>query len=268
MSADSTKKTIVVALGVCAVCSVLVSTAAVGLKSMQEKNKKIDKITNILEAGGIEIGNGNPSEVFTEKIDPVVINMETGNTVSESDYPEGLNPENFSIKDMMANPNYSKGIPSDQDIAEIKRKPEYMVLYEVKNKEGNIEKYILPIVGKGLWSTMYGFLALNKDLHTVSGITFYEHGETPGLGGEVDNTKWKESWKGKTAFNDKGEPVLDVIKGKVDPSSPNADHQIDGLSGATITTRGLDKMIQFWLGDNGYGPFLKKLREEGNNEKV
>jgi Na+-transporting NADH:ubiquinone oxidoreductase subunit C len=132
---------------------------------------------------------------------------------------------------------------------------------------GSIEKVILPIYGKGLWSTLYGFLALGKDLNTVEGITFYEHGETPGLGGEVDNPNWKALWKGKMAFDDAGTVALTVIKGKVDPSEENARYQIDGLSGSTLTTRGLDAMVKFWLGDQGYGAFLKQLKKDNTHEQ-
>ena len=173
---------------------------------------------------------------------------------------EELKPENFSIMDVTKNPQFTSGIAASNDVAGIKTKPTHMIVYEVLDKEENVEKYILPIYGKGLWSTMYGFIALDKDLQTVRGITFYQHGETPGLGGEVDNPRWKASWKGKTLYDDSGELVLEVIKGQVDQSSDKANRQIDGLSGSTITTRGVDNTIEFWLGENGYGPFIEKLR--------
>jgi len=126
-----------------------------------------------------------------------------------------------------------------------------------------LEKIILPVYGKGVWSTMYGFIALNNDLTTVEGFSFYEHGETPGLGGEVDNPAWRRSWVGKKAFDDRGKVAIEVLKGAVDPLSPEAVHQIDGLSGASLTTRGVDKLVRYWLGEHGYGPYLGKLRREG-----
>jgi Na+-transporting NADH:ubiquinone oxidoreductase subunit C len=109
----------------------------------------------------------------------------------------------------------------------------------------------------------YG-LALADDLKTVKGFTFYEHAETPGLGGEVDNERWKKSWNGKQAFDTEGNLKLRVIKGIVDISRPEAQHQIDGLSGATLTSRGVDNLVSFWLGENGYGPLLKRLKEDLN----
>ncbi|GJQ61710.1 MAG: Na(+)-translocating NADH-quinone reductase subunit C [Melioribacteraceae bacterium] len=261
MPADGgTKKTILVALGVCLVSSIFVSSAAVGLSAIIDQNKKIDRITNILQAGDIEYANQDPEQIFTEKIKSVIVEIESGNVADEANLADELKPENFSIMDVTKNPQFTSSISASNDVAGIKTKPTHMIVYEVLDKEENVEKYILPIYGKGLWSTMYGFIALDKDLQTVRGITFYQHGETPGLGGEVDNPRWKASWKGKTLYDDSGELVLEVIKGQVDQSSDKANRQIDGLSGSTITTRGVDNTIEFWLGENGYGPFIEKLR--------
>ena len=107
---------------------------------------------------------------------------------------------------------------------------------------------------------MYGFLALDADLRTIRGFGFYEHGETPGLGGEVDNPLWKSQWQGKLAFDEAWETRITVLKGKVNPNNPNAQFQVDGLSGATITARGVRDLLKFWLGEDGFGPFLAKMR--------
>src|SRR5690606_17188592 len=108
-------------------------------------------------------------------------------------------------------------------------------VYLVNDAQGQLERIILPVHGYGLWSTLYGFMALESDLNTVVGLGFAEHGETPGLGGEVDNPSWKAKWPGKKVYKD-GEVELGLIKGTVDPSSANADWQVDGLSGATLTS--------------------------------
>jgi Na+-transporting NADH:ubiquinone oxidoreductase subunit C len=139
--------------------------------------------------------------------------------------------------------------------------PKQMVVYLVK--EGSaIDKIVLSVYGQGLWSTMYGFIALDRDLKTVKGFTFYEHAETPGLGGEIDNPRWKNIWKGKHAFDEDGNLKIEVIKGVVDTSGAGARYQIDGISGATLTARGVDNLVKFWLGNEGYGTFLKRLKEE------
>ncbi len=265
MSNDSTKKTLGVALGVCLVCSVLVSTAAVSLKPIQTENKKLDKLQNILIAGDIKAEDENINKLFKERVKPVIIELKSGKVVPESEYTDLLNPEKFDIKTMASDPEYGMDIPPKEDIAHIKRMPKYMTIYEVM-ENGEVSKIILPIYGKGLWSTLYGFIALDKDLKTVRGFTFYEHGETPGLGGEVDNPRWKQLWKGKIAYDDDLNVKIEVIKGKVDPASENAKYRIDGLSGSTLTTRGVNNLVRFWLSKNGYVPFLASLREGGANE--
>jgi Na+-transporting NADH:ubiquinone oxidoreductase subunit C len=122
---------------------------------------------------------------------------------------------------------------------------------------------VIPVEGKGLWSTLYGFLALDKDVNTIKGLTFYQHAETPGLGGEVDNPKWKALWPGRKAFGDDGQPKIAVIKGQAGPVAEDP-YQVDGLSGATITARGVSHLVQFWLGTNGFGPYLKQFKERGS----
>ena len=146
-----------------------------------------------------------------------------------------------------------------EDIASISRRARYSVIYVLREEETRaISKIILPVHGYGLWSTLYGFLSLQGDMNTVSGITFYEHGETAGLGGEVDNPDWKKSWEGKKIYSD-GNVALRVIKGKASSDSPDYDYQIDGLSGATLTSRGVENMVAYWLGKDGFGPVLAKL---------
>lgn len=265
MSSDRTSKTITTALGICLVCSILVSSAAVALNSIQEENKELDKITNILTAGDLIKEGKNIKKTFEESVKSILINISTGKPVPEESFTKELNIENFNIKDIASNNELSTQIDSQDDIAGIKRKPKYMVVYEVLDGD-KIDKYILPIYGKGLWSTLYGFIALDSDLKTIKGLTFYEHGETPGLGGEVDNTKWKNSWKGKQAYDENGNVIIEVIKGIVDQSSPTAVHKIDGLSGATITTRGVDNLVKFWLGDKGYGPFFAQQEGEADEQ--
>ena len=268
MSNDSTKKMLIVALGVCLVCSVLVSTAAVSLSSIQQKNKELDKIKNILVAGELLQDGTDVQQVFANNVQAAMIDLKTGAFIPEAEYNDKVNPETFSIKDMADDATYGQQIPADKDFAKINKMPKVMGIYMVKDGE-EVDKYILPVYGKGLWSTMYGFLALGSDLQTIKGITFYEHGETPGLGGEIENPKWQAIWKGKQAFKDNGEVGITVIKGTVDPGNSNAQFQIDGLSGSTLTTRGLDAMVKFWLGETGYGPFIQhcKIQKEGINEQ-
>jgi Na+-transporting NADH:ubiquinone oxidoreductase subunit C len=121
--------------------------------------------------------------------------------------------------------------------------------------------FVLPISGKGLWSTIYGYLALDEDGNTVRGVTFYKHGETPGLGGEVENPAWCAQWQGKTILGDGGKLVgIEVKKGKVDPAKPaEKAHKVDGLSGATITSNGVTKFVKADL--EAFGAYLASVRK-------
>ena len=96
-----------------------------------------------------------------------------------------------------------------------------------------------------------------KDGTTINGLTFYDHGETPGLGGEVDNPKWKKQWVGEQAFKN-GKPHIDVVKGTA-PTGVSTDGKLDGLSGATLTANGVESLLNFWLGEHGYGPYVQTL---------
>ncbi|HLP60830.1 MAG TPA: Na(+)-translocating NADH-quinone reductase subunit C [Candidatus Deferrimicrobium sp.] len=265
MPNENLKNIIGVALVVCLACSILVAAATVILKARQETNQRLEKMKNILLAGDLmpETGEIDVEAVFAEKIRPVLIELKTGEPVLPEKIKanDNLAPEKFDIKIVSKDPAASRLIPRPEDMANIRRAPLYMPVYFVKagKKEEDFDKIILPVYGSGLWSTIYGFLALDKDLKTVRGFTVYEHGETPGLGGEIVNPAWQGSWKGKTAFSDNGELVLKIVKQR---PAPKAAAEIDGLSGATLTTRGVDNFIHFWLGPAGYGPFLAKLKSQ------
>ncbi len=257
MSNDSTTKVLAVAAGLCVVCSVLVSTAAVSLRPAQEANKVLDRKSNILVAAGI-VEDGaevDVDSVFEEKIEAKLVDLTTG------EYVEG-DPDTFDDREAAKDPSTSIELTRNQDLGGIKRRTNVAPIYLIKDG-GETTGVILPIHGKGLWSTLYGFLALGDDLETIRGLGFYEHGETPGLGGEVDNPKWKSSWVGKKAFDNEGDVAIEVIKGSVNPSSESSKYQIDGLSGATITARGVSNTVQFWLGDDGFGKYLERLKTDG-----
>lgn len=264
MSNDSIKKTLQVALGVCFVASILVSSAAVGLKPIQDENKKLDLLKNILSAGDLYKDGEDPNNIFKENISPEIIDLATGDVIPESEFDSELSIEKFSIPLLQASTKWGQDIPANKDIAGIKRMPKVMAVYRVMDGD-EVVKYILPIYGKGLWSTLYGFIALDKDLNTVKGFTFYQHGETPGLGGEIDNPKWKKLWIGKQVYDENGNVKIEVIKGIVDVSAADAKYKIDGLSGATLTARGVSHLVKFWLGNEGYKPFIDKLKGENTN---
>jgi Na+-transporting NADH:ubiquinone oxidoreductase subunit C len=255
------KNTVGITIAVCLVASILVSIAAVGLKPKQVQNQKLDLLTNILAAGDLLEEGTDVQEIYNNRIQPEIIDVTTGETVPEDQYDDLVNVESYDIEEVAKSPVHSLEISPELDKAGINRMPKEIAIYKVIEND-QVSKYIFPIYGKGLWSTLYGFIALDKDLHTVKGFTFYKHGETPGLGGEVDNPKWKSSWIGKQAFDENWELKIEVLKGQVDLSNTKSIHQIDGLSGSTLTTRGVNDLVRFWLGDNGYRRYIDRLREE------
>ncbi|MEJ6654745.1 MAG: Na(+)-translocating NADH-quinone reductase subunit C [Pseudomonas sp.] len=254
---ESTVRTLVVALLVCLVCSVFVAGAAVALRPIQIENSLLDKQRNILAIAGLGNASMSGSEVkalFNERIVARLVDLETGKFSDEFD------ARSFDPLAAAKDPALSENLSGAEDIASINRRENYSVVYMVENDEQQMETLILPVRGYGLWSTLHGFMALQGDLNTVQGFGFYQHAETPGLGGEVDNPNWRGLWPGKEIFNDEGQLAIRVIKGSVDSASPNADHQIDGLAGATLTANGVNNLLQYWLGENGFGSFIDNLR--------
>jgi len=254
---DSKKKTIFIALATCLVCSVLVSFAAVALKPMQESNKAFDKKRNILQIAGLMEEGKSVDELF-KKIEPRVVNLATG------EYATDVDAATYDQRAASNDPARNVEVSKDDDIGGIKRRAKLASVYLVKEGDA-VKSYILPIKGYGLWSTLYGFLALEDDLKTVVGLGYYEHAETPGLGGEVDNPSWKAKWVGKEVYDENNEIAIKVVKGAVDSSSPNAEYRMDGLSGATLTSRGVENMLHYWLSDQGFGPYINKVRATGGN---
>ncbi len=259
---DSVGYAIGVATVLCVVCSLAVSAAAVALRPLQEANKKLDQQKNILDATGLAIGEyGKPAnELSREQIDELyswisekLVDLDTGEYNTELDIDKydpreaaDKEPTSVAIED----PAFDPGVDRREKVATV---------YFVRRKgEGPVRQVVLPVYGKGLWSTLYGYLALKSDLETIQGLTFYSHGETPGLGGEVDNPSWKAQWVGRKLYDDNGTPAAQVFKG---PAPPENAYAVDGLSGATITSRGVTNLLRYWASDDGYGPFLSKLEQ-------
>ena len=254
----SVRYIILFSLAVCGVCAVFVSSLAVSLKEAQEVNKLLDKKKNVLMAAGLVTSDEDVSAEEIEErfasFEPVVIDLKTGEELADVD------PNTFDQRKAKKNPDTSQVAPDNN--AGVKRVPHQALVYKGLSADGGLEMLIVPVEGYGLWSTLYGFLALGDDLNTIQGLAYYEHGETPGLGGEVENPRWRALWPGRKAFDDQGNPAIEVIKGAAGPPE-SAPHQVDGLSGATITARGVSNMMRFWLGADGFGPYIENLHAKG-----
>jgi Na+-transporting NADH:ubiquinone oxidoreductase subunit C len=251
---DGIGKTLLVVLLLCLVCSVVVAGSAVGLKSKQQEQKLLDKQRNILDVAGLlqpKMDGAQVKATFEQRIEPRLLDLNSG------DFLQG-NAAAFDLAAALRDNDKSVALPAEEDNAGIKRRSNRAEIYLVRDESGATSKIVLPVYGTGLWSMMYAFVALDTDGNTVKGITYYDQGETPGLGGEVENPSWRAQWVGKKLFDDNGEPAIRVVKGG---ARPGDEHGIDGLSGATLTSNGVQHTFDFWLGEQGFGPFLKKVRE-------
>lgn len=262
---DSFAKTVGVALAVCLVASVIVSFAAVQLKPLQQVNKLLDKQSNILSVAGIDLTGKSGSEIselFANNIETRIVDIATG------EFTEAVDAATYDQRKAAKDPAQNVALSGSEDLAKIKSRAKYASTYIVKAEDGSVKYYILPVHGYGLWSTLYGFVAVEADANTIFGLSFYSHAETPGLGGEVDNAKWKSQWKGKQIQNAQGETAIKVAKfGGFNPSAPDAISTVDGLAGATLTTQGVNNLVQYWLGDAGFGPFLQQLKTQSSNQE-
>ncbi|MCK4821595.1 NADH:ubiquinone reductase (Na(+)-transporting) subunit C [bacterium] len=248
--------TIIFVLIIAATLSALLSLASFALKERQQLVREADMMRNILQAVGIMECPLDPKDKLREM---------DGKECSDVHccYKQYIQS---SVIDYRGNPVKKKEIiPERIDLEKEMSKALEKRLYPVfiRKRDGKVISYCIPVYGKGLWSSIYGFLALKSDLNTVEGVTFYKHGETPGLGAEIQSARFQNSFIGKRIFDNKGRLVsITVVKGKIDPDSPRAMHQVDGISGATQTTKGVTKLLMKSL--EIYEPYMA-LQQKVNN---
>lgn len=265
------KQTLIVATCLCLVCSVLVSTAAVVLKPAQQIQKTLDIHKNILRVAGIYDEGRSVASQF-KVVEPVLIELAANRPRISDPAEEGIDLKTYDPQKAAKREEDSVAVSPPGALPQIARREIYTIAYEIRKENGELDQVILPIYGKGLWSTLYGFIAVDADGQTVRGITFYQHGETPGLGGEVDNPVWKSLWDGKNLFDpadlEKASldslpvPEIQVAKGEVTGDTAGSEYKVDGLSGATITSNGVTALVRYWLGPDGFGSYLHQLRNE------
>lgn len=257
---EGLKNVLFVAVAVCLVCSVVVSTAAVMLQPQQRQNQVYDQKQNILRAAGMLAEGSNVDaqgrtvdELFSE-FEVRAVDLETGQ------FTDAVDPQSYDPIAAAKDPAQSTNLSDEQDIATIGRREDISEVYIRRDASGAIEKVVLPVRGYGLWGTLFGYLALEGDLRTVAGLGFYAQKETPGLGGEVDNPAWKAQWPGVQVYDEAGNPAVKLVKSRSPDDSPQARHEVDALSGATLTTKGVENLVRFWTGELGFGPFLDHLQ--------
>lgn len=255
---DSPRYTLLFATAVCVVCSLLVAGSNVLLRDRQEVNRLLYLRKNVLQSSGLVApGEKLPADeamaIFSERVEPRLVDLQTGEYVTDVD------PAQYDQRRARDDPARSRPLPANP--AKIRRVPQLAKVYLVRDGEG-YSQVVIPIEGIGLYGTLYGFLALDRDTTTIRGIAFYENRETPGLGGEVDNPDWKALWPGRRAYDERSTPRIELVKGRAGPATESP-HAVDGLSGATLTSNGVTRMLRFWLDEHGFGPYLRRVREQG-----
>lgn len=258
---DSLGNTLFIAITLCLVCAVVVSTANVMLKPTHALNRELDQKENILRAAGLlapgsDIGVDGRSipEIFKD-FKVRAVDLDTG------EFVEDFEQKGYDAIRMAKDPANSRALTEEEDTVTIRRRENIGLVY-IKQDEQGLEKLVIPVRGYGLWGTLFGYLAIDRDLSTISGLGFYDHKETPGLGGEVDNPVWKEKWHGVQLFGADGKPVVRLVKTRSPADSPAAEHEVDALSGATFTTRGVQNLVNFWTGELGYGPLIDNMKTQ------
>ena len=259
---DSLANTFLIAVFLCLVCSIVVSSMAVALKPIQQLNKELDQKKNILRAAGMlpadqdVSADGRSIEELFAEFTVRAVDLQTG------EYVDDVDVVTYDPIRAAKDSSTSVALSPEEDIATLRRRENVSLVY-LKATATGIDKVVMPVRGYGLWGTLYGYLALDGDLNTIAGLGFYQHKGTPGLGGEVDNSKWKASWQGVRLFNDMGQPQVKLVKQRSASTNPAASYEVDALSGATFTTKGVENMVNYWTGDDGFGAYLSRLRSNG-----
>ena len=257
---DSTRYTFFFATVVCVACALLVAVSAVVLQPRQQANQRSYMHKNVLLAAGLVDPDTNLSEAQLRELFRSSIRVRLVDFQQAELVPEGkVDVERFDQRRARDDPATSHAAPANR--AGITRLPNQGLVYLVAPK-GEVEQLVLAVEGLGMWGTIYGFVALDRDARTVRGLTYYDQKETPGLGGEIGNPRWQALWRGRKPYDDQWHARITVIKGNAGPAEKDP-LRVDGLSGATITSNAVTQLMQFWLGDNGYGRWLRKFREGG-----
>ena len=248
---DSVRNTLLVALAVSFTCAVLVSATSVLLKPRQLENRLYyggyRNIVQLIET----LDLGLQAEDIFRHLDVKLIDISTGT------YIDNIDPSTFDQREALKDPESSIDIPAAFDVAKINRRAKYAEVYELR-RTGRLHYVLLPIYGVGMWSTVYGYIALNADLNTVAGVNFYEHGETPGIGDKIQDQKWLAQWRNHKIYRD-GKVAFKIVK---HTTAAAATYQVDAITGATITSESTGRSVRYWLGEHAFQPYLDRLRRE------
>ncbi len=247
---DSPAKTIAMALAVSAVCAVVVSSAAILLRPLQEANRALQQQARLAEVVATLPGMEDVLQsAGTGKLETLVVDLATGLPAT------GIDPVAFDMRAAAVAEETSSPLAPEIDLARIGRRPHFARIHVLK-RDQQLALVILPIYGAGYQSTLHAYLALRGDLNTVAALKIVEQGETPGIGARIEEPAWQKLWPGKQIADENGAIRLAVVRG-----AATSRFEVDGITGATRSSNGVSNMVRFWLGENGYAPVLRNLRE-------
>ena len=249
---ESAPRVLGVTVAICLVCSLVVSFAALHLTPLHRENVAREQrrhMREILESqpGLAALLRGGEKVALETRL----VELASGHVLRNAD------AAGFDQRAAARDPLQSVAIPAERDVAGIRRRARRAAVYEVRHG-GRLEMLILPIHGRGYGGLMYGYLALAGDANTILGITFYEHEETPGIGGDIEEADWRDLWRGKRVRDAEGRVQIRVIEEDV-PSALDPRYRVDAIGGATRTSQGVANMVRFWMGDDGFGPYLRRV---------
>jgi Na+-transporting NADH:ubiquinone oxidoreductase subunit C len=188
------------------------------------------------------------AEAGVDSLEVRVVDLATGT------FADDIDPATFDQRAAASDPELSIELPKDVDIANLGRRANDAPVYLIHSGD-ELALIVLPVYGAGYASTLYGYLALEGDANTVAGLTFYEQGDTPGLGARVQDPAWQALWPGKQIADENGEIQISIVRGEA-----TGPYEVEGISGASRTSAGVGNLLRFWLGDDGFGPFLRRLK--------
>ena len=260
MDNESPWKAIIVVTATALVCSVLVTVAAVTLRPIQRAHQDLERNRHIVRISGLmdpadELSDWEIIAAFQD-LDARLVDLDQGA------FDETFDPDTFDTRKAAGDPEFSVTIPANQDVAGLSRRSRLMTVYLVRDGDA-LQRIILPVYGQGMWSTIYGFLALESDLNTIAEMSFYEQEETAGIGDQILRPDWLARWRGKRLYDEQGVMRFRIAGGAVNPGLPEAAYQVDALTGASVTADGVTNLIRYWLGPHGFANFLEKFSAAG-----
>jgi Na+-transporting NADH:ubiquinone oxidoreductase subunit C len=245
----SRTKTLGVAFLVAVISATAISVTSVTLKPRQEAHLGAQREAKLAAIVAMLPGLTNIlRDTGAQSLETVIVDLTTGAIA------EDVAPLDYDYSKTQRDPAQTVELSSQQDIAGIGRRPRQAPAYLLQGDAG-LALVVLPVYGTGYQSTIRAYLALSADLDHIAGLSIYEQGETPGLGTRITDPRWQAQWSDRRAVDDAGEIIIKVVRGA--GSNPG---EIDGISGATRSATGVANLVTFWLGPDGFGPFLDLLR--------